>query len=755
MTGIWLVHQLRELPPVNPIVYLAGLIAALYLARRWRGAWRPGGWLMAGAAWAACYASLTLAQFLPAGLERQDLTLRGTVVDLPDIQDSRVRFQFVPEPDQVLGGQVRLSWYARGQQSLPDIRPGQVWQLRVRLRRPDSFMSPGAYDYAGWLYANGYSATGYVRGGSENRLLDTGKAPVDGLRFRLQQVLERGQPVFLHSDLMKALLIADRGSITASTRQLLLHTGTAHLLAISGLHIGLVAGGVFFLVRLAGSRCGFCQRWFPGSRLAAITSLVAAAGYAALAGMSIPTQRALIMIALFIVGVLLYRVTKPSVVLALACLLVLVWHPPSILAAGFWLSFSAVAIIFFSIGGRCRQTTILPGLVSVQFWLLIGLLPLTAMFFKQVSLVAPLANLVAVPVTGIIVVPCVLLAALIIPVSGTSSGLLFRIADFALDSLLLFLQWCAGLVHAHVSLVTLPATVYLLVLAGMLLLLLPRGVPGRRLGLLCLLPFVYWVPVRPAADHLWVSLLDVGQGLAVVLQTRQHALLYDTGDRFSVSFNAAEAVVLPYLDQYGIHRLDKLIISHGDRDHRGGIDAITDAMPVASILSSEPDILQQYAAEPCVAGDSWQWNGVEFRLLHPASGYTGKDNDRSCVLLVQAGNQRILLTGDIERRAEYRLVQQYGTELRADILLAPHHGSNTSSSQRFLSFTRPALVLLPVGRGNRFNLPSNQVLERYRARASRILSTAHDGTIELRLRPGLSIQQVTTGRERRHFWHTR
>jgi competence protein ComEC len=755
MTGIWLVHQLRELPPVDPIVYLLGLIPALYMGLHLHGRWRAGSWLMVGALWAACYASLALAQFLPVELERQDLTLKGVVIGLPEIQATRVRFIFRPDPGQAVGGKMRLSWYSRGHIPAPEIRPGQTWLLNVRLRRPDSFMSPGAYDYAGWLYANGYGATGYVRSDRANRMLGTGNAPVDDLRYRLQQVLDREPPVYLHSDLIKALLIADRSNVAEKYRQLFLHTGTAHLLAISGLHIGLVAGGVFFLVNLVGSWCGRCQQWFSTGRLASFTSLAAAATYAAMAGMSIPTQRALIMITLFIGAVQLYRITKPSYVLAFTCLLVLAWHPPSILSAGFWLSFTAVAIILYCIADGHRKISGIPGLFRLQIWLLTGLLPLTALFFKQVSLVAPMANLVAVPVTGIVIVPCILLAALFAPLSDSVSVILFRVADFSLDCLLLFLQWCASQMHAHVSLVELPSYVYLLVLAGMLILLLPRGVPGRWLGMLCLTPFLYWEPARPPVGHLWISLLDVGQGLSIVLQTHRHTLLYDTGDQFSSRFSAAEAVILPYLHQRGIARLDKLIISHGDRDHRGGIGNIIEVMPVTSILSSEPTIQRRYGADPCVAGDQWQWDGVKFHLLHPIAGYSGKDNDRSCVLQVQAGEQRVLLTGDIERRAEYRLIREYGTGLRTDILLAPHHGSNTSSSHRFLAMTRPSLVLLPVGRGNRFNLPANQVLERYQARGHRILSTARDGSIELRLRPGLGILQKTTGRENRHFWHSR
>jgi competence protein ComEC len=252
-----------------------------------------------------------------------------------------------------------------------------------------------------------------------------------------------------------------------------------------------------------------------------------------------------------------------------------------------------------------------------------------------------------------------------------------------------------------------------------------------------------------------LGLLDVGQGLALVVQTRQHALLYDSGDRFSAHFNAGDAVILPYLRQRGIERLDTLVISHGDRDHRGGMEAILTGMPVDRVLSSEAEIIDRFGAQPCLAGQHWQWDGVQFRLLHPPADYSGSDNNRTCVMQVQAGEHRILLGGDIEKRAEYHLVREFGHELAAEILLVPHHGSNTSSSRRFLAHVRPELVLLPVGYGNRFNLPSDQVLERYRASGGQILSTASHGTIELRLQPGQRPGEPLTGWQRRRFWHWR
>jgi competence protein ComEC len=519
---------------------------------------------------------------------------------------------------------------------------------------------------------------------------------------------------------------------------LLLSTGTNHLLAISGLHIGLVAGLVYFLVLRIWSLAGrLCLNW-PAPRVAAIAAIGAGCGYAMLAGFSVPTQRAAIMLCVVMGAVLLNRAKRAVHTLSLALMVVLIWDSLAVLSAGFWLSFAAVALIFYAIVGRLSEQRPWWHWGRIQWVLAIGLLPLTLILFQRVSLVAPIANLFAVPWVGLLIVPLTLMGSLSAMVSSAVGEWVLGVASTLLDVLWIVLDWLAAVPMAqwhHLP----PSWALWPAIPGLILLLAPRGWPGRWLGLVLFSPLVLSSPPKPISGNYWATLLDVGQGLSMVIKTQNHTLVYDTGARFSEYFNAGEAVVVPYLRARGIRTVDLLMISHGDNDHLGGTDAIMRQLKVARVLTSVPEQIDHPRIDQCVAGMRWQWDGVNFEILHPTAQWQGSGNDRSCVLSLQSAGGSMLITGDIEAKAEQRLIELYQDRLASDIMLIPHHGSSSSSTSDLLAQVAPGLALLSVGSRNRFHLPAQQVLGRYEALGARVLDTANLGAIEISVGLGRGI----------------
>jgi competence protein ComEC len=288
---------------------------------------------------------------------------------------------------------------------------------------------------------------------------------------------------------------------------------------------------------------------------------------------------------------------------------------------------------------------------------------------------------------------------------------------------------------------------------GMLWILAPKGWPLRGMGIILLLPLLLRQPDMPQTGSARLTLLDVGQGLAAVVQTHNHTLLFDTGPSYPSGFDTGDAVVVPFLRQTGIDHVDTLVISHGNNDHAGGVASVLAQLPVTKILADGEMVVDLPNADPCRRGASWEWDGVKFRILHPASVIDAADeNNHSCVLRVSVGRHAVLLTADIERDGEGELLAS--TEaLRADILVAPHHGSKTSSSEDFLNAVQPQWVLFPVGYRNRYGFPHSEVVARYAERGVATRRTDTEGALQFELRPdGIS---SLGGYRRRHkrLWH--
>ena len=754
LAGVLALHQLPELPGPQAYAGLALCLALSAICRRFRHRFR---WLLSvgvcclgfslGFCWAWFQAQTHFESALPRAWEGLDLSVTGRVLG-PARRESRAwRFDLRLESLTAPGGQVdarprrlRLTWYDA--EARP--RAGERWTLRVRLKRPHGYANPGGFDYEGWLYGQGIHANGYVRSDTGNlRLAPAGS--LDGVRERLAMRLDRALAQARHASLIKALVLGERADMTPAQWRVLTATGTNHLLAISGLHVGLVAGLIYFLSH-------FVWRWLPGAparmpaaRAAAWPALLAALAYAALAGFAIPTQRALIMVGAVMAARYWPRRLAPATVLAWACLLVLLHDSSAVLAPGFWLSFAAVALIVYCMSARIGMRRAWRQLGRMQLLLGVGLVPLLLLWFQRVSLAAPLANLFAVPWVSLLVVPPALLGAALLDAWPAAGESLLKLCDLALEAMWRPLEWLAAWPGAVLSLPAPPAAVFALALVGVGMLLAPRGWPARWLGALCLLPVLLYRPASPAHGAFEFTLLDVGQGLAAVVRTRNHVLLFDTGSRFRSGFNAGDAVVIPYLREYGIRAVDMLIASHGDNDHVGGLAAVRAAMPVARILSGEPGRVQ---AEACERGMRWEWDGVSFQILHPL-GANGAGNNRSCVLRVATRSGAVLLPGDIEIPAEQALLANVAstgaksatdpdasldmnldTNLGADILVAPHHGSKTSSSAGFIDAVAPRYVLYAVGYRNRWNFPRPEVARRYTQRGIQALDSARHGAME-------------------------
>ncbi len=765
LCGILLFQQLAELPhlsTIQTILWLALLLLAVTVTLFIRQL-RPLLFLLAGFHWALLQAVLILSTALPAALEKQDIVIQGSIASLPQQQGRKWRFLFnietlkhggniVAEPPQ----HIRLNWYGRS----PELNVGDRWQLTVRLKRPHGFMNPGGFDYEGWLFQQRIRATGYVRSSEENRLLssDLTHYPLQRIRQSLANTitLQLDQPEF--SGIVMALTIGERQAISQSQWDVLRKTGTIHLVAISGLHIGLVAGMVFVLVQLLWPRLSSVTLRWPAPRVAAIAGFLAATLYATLAGFTIPTQRALVMVAVVMLMLYLQRQRRFSDTLSLALLTVLVIDPFVVMSAGFWLSFSAVAAIIFAMSGRLNRRDWWWRWGRVHLVVAIALLPLLLMTFQQLPLLSPLANFIAVPWVSLCVVPLVLLGASITLWFPEAGALLLNAAVIALSWLWPFLESLAaqeaGLWQQHS-----PATWTLLAaLIGVLLLLSPRGIPGRWLGVIWCLPLILITPARPTEGEWWFTLLDVGQGLAAVVQTQNHTLIYDTGPRFSDSFDTGSAVVVPFLHHAGVNVVDMLIIGHGDNDHMGGARSLSTLTKVKQIITSVPDkVVWQTGAQRCVNGQQWQWDGVLFEILHPpATGFDG--NDASCVLRVSTLADRegasLLLTGDIEAVAERALLRESRERLRTRIVVVPHHGSKSSSSEAFVAAVAPQYALFPAGYLNRYHFPHASVTARYLEHGSKMLGSADDGALTFRFNATgeiISLQRFRHSAGR--YWH--
>ncbi len=729
--GLLALRWMAVLPPTWLLLVLV-LVGVLLLP--WRS--YPLGFFLLGFAWACASAQWALDDRLAPALDNRTLWLEGQVTGLPTRGDGVLRFQLEAAEARTrqLPQRLRLSWYGG-----PPMQAGERWRLAVQLRRPLGTANPHVFDYEAWLLAQRIGAVGSVKAGERLQAANGLTGWRDQLRQRLLQT-----PAFAREGALAALVLGDGSGLSRADWQVLQATGTVHLMVISGQHIALLAGLVYAAV--AGlARLGLWPRALPWLPWACGLGFAAAVGYGVLAGFEVPVQRACVMVALVLLWRLRFRHLGVWLPLLMALNAVLLVEPLASLQAGFWLSFAAVAVLLLVFAGRLGAWSWWRSWGRAQWAMAVGLLPAMLALGLPVSISGPLANLLAVPLLGVLVVPLALLGTLLLPVPWLGEACLW-LAGGLLHSLFLVLTQVAAVLPAWLP-VAPPLWVWCLGVLGAVLLLLPAGVPGRGLGFLLLLPLL-WVPVnRPALGEVEVWQWDVGQGLSVLLRTREHALLYDAGPRHG-DFDLGERLVLPALRAQGISRLDVLLLSHADIDHAGGAEALQRGLPIGRVLSGEASALPaQLAAQPCIDGDTWQWDGVRFTTRRWQQAPAG--NPASCVLQVEAASgERLLLTGDIDQAAERALLAS-GRDLRADWLQVPHHGSGSSSSPAFLQAVAPRAVLLSRGRYNAYGHPHPQVLARYRALGAVVYDNVPNGTLRLLLG---QYGEARGEREQRYFW---
>ncbi len=761
LAGCVLVQALHRLPPRWAEVALLGgglLVAACCWKRR---SLRRLAWLALVAAafgWTAWRADLALSARLPHALEKKDILVTGTVAGLPQAGKDSTRFQFDIDHarydgrDVPVHGRVRLSWYASRRHAPPVIRSCSRWRIRVRMKRPRGMINPGGYDFERSALQKGVVATGYVRKDPADALLRRG-ACVDGLRARIGAAIVAALPDDRHAArLLRALSVGDERALDEHDWQVVRATGISHLIAISGFHVGLAAVFGALLVRLA---------WwlFPalGVRLArplaeAAVAFPASLAYGALAGFGLPTTRTLVMIAVVAGWRLLRRGGGFVQGFGLALAAILIVDPLSVLSAGFWLSFAGVALLAWTLAhdrgwrGHLKEIGLAPLLMTL------ALLPLTVWFFGQASLVGPLANLIAVPVVSFLIVPLDLGACALLFAWPAAGRALLHLCAHLVDGLWWLLAHMAAWPPAMQYLPQASLLAFALGCIGAVWLLAPRGVPARALGALLLLPLCWPRITLPGPGAFRATVIDVGQGLSVLVRTHGHALLYDTGARYPSGFDLGEAAVVPTLHALGVQHLDQLIISHGDIDHAGG------AVSVLAAYRGTPVIGGQPARGPvpmgqCHAGQRWRWDGVAFRVVYPHLPITtSSNNDAGCVLLVTGAGGRLLLPADTSSRVEPEIARGVprGPPL---VLVAPHHGSKTSSSRTYLEALDPRFAIASTGYLNGYHHPSSVVVKRYRALGIPLLNTPDTGAVRIAF-PAHALPHVASRERLRqaHYW---
>lgn len=747
LLGAVLVHGLDALPArgIAAVALAVGLLLACV-----RTPVRLGFVSLAAAAWTVLCAHVMLDARLPSDLHGHDFDVIGEVRGLPQRESGLVRFEFAIESATEHGeaielhGPARLSWYG----AAPELAPCSRWSLRLRLRPPRGHVNPGGYDGERGSVQNGIVAVGYVREADSNHALPTVDGVcIDGARQAIAAAITRELDGGRSSQLLRALAVGDQQGIDDRQWQVLRATGIGHLIAISGLHVGLFAAFGALLAR------AFWKLWprltlrVPGPIIEAPAALACALGYGWLAGFGVPTVRTLLMIGVVLLARLSRRHTSVAQSLALAALVILVFDPLAVLAPGFWLSFLGVVILVLATMPAGQRSW--RGLPRLQVILSLALLPMTVWFFGQASLVGPLANLVAVPVVSLLVVPLTVAGSLLIQSLPLLGAPLLQGADWVLGGVWWLMEWLASLPAAQVHVPLGPLWALPLALIGVAWMLMPRGVPARALGMLLWLPLL--LPLRPRieAGAFDVWMFDVGQGLSMLVRTQTHALLYDAGPRYPSGYDLAEAAVIPSLHAIGVDQLDRIVISHGDSDHAGGLASLHLAFAQTPITSGEPERLEP-PAQPCRAGEAWQWDGVAFRVV-AALGERGEDgNARSCVILVEGTFGSLLLTGDATRRTEAAVIQALGSPTAPLLLAVPHHGSKSASSPAFIDAAKPAQAWVSAGYRNAFHHPAREVSERYAQRNIPVLNTAEAGYLHRYV--GAGAQVTEQGRVQKTTW---
>jgi competence protein ComEC len=740
--GATVVHFLAVLPTLVGLLAIA--MAGILVWRRWPVIAA----MLFGLAWTAFGARQIVADDWPCTRDREVIDLLGVVTAPATMREGWVEFDLRVLDPAGSGAprQLRLSWYEADAVPLP----GQQWRMTARLRCRNGFSNPGTPDRELELLRQRLGATGYIVSGTKPMLLADRpwQYPVQRLRARIATDIGASQSSRASAAVLQGLSVGVRGNVPDKLWEAFAATGIAHLVAISGMHVTGCALFALLLLRSAWK----LRPGIPRSRRIEIEMAVVVAvtaGYAMLAGASLPTLRTLVMVTMVAWQRVLRRATPVHLTLALAALLLVAADPLAVTSSGFWLSFVATAVLLALIDAGPGWLGRLSTFLRAQAAILLLLTPVLAIAFGRLSLIAPLANAIAVPVFSFVLLPFILLATALAALSPGSASVIWQALAGFLDS-----SWPWLIAAGRLELATWwpaaqpVALVVATAAAGFAALLIPmRGL--RAAAAVMLMAIVLGRAGRPAEAAWALTALDVGQGLAVVVETHDHVLVFDTGPRWRSGSAAARVSLIPWLRARGIRRIDRLVLSHDDSDHTGGTGALLDSLPVTDLIVG-PRVRVPVHSRICRRGEHWRWDGIEFRVLHPAIETLGSDNDNSCVLHIAGAGGSALLLADPEADAEEELLS---LPLTADVVLVPHHGSRTSSGPRLVAAVGARMGIVSNGFGNRWNLPDSGVIARWRAAGTTVLNTADVGAVTVHFAPlpgGIEIQAHRL--ESRRWW---
>ena len=733
----------------------SALVPILLLLYRYGTAYRFILVLAAAFLWSSAVFHYHLDHRLVTSYDNQIMLVRGIVADIPQRDHGRISLYLkaieITDYPADMPRLVRLNWY---QDSVVP-RAGELWQFEAKLKQPRGRANPAGFDFAAWQFVKGIDATGYIRTSTLNtKIRSASMLSVNHWRTLLATAIDQNCGSCQYTGLIKALVLGFRGDIGEAQTQLLQATGTAHLLAISGLHIALVAL-VFFTIGRLVWRLGLYRTGLNRPQSAALISMSAALGYAALAGFSLPTVRALVMFTVLLLALLFKSRINLLQSLSLAVVLILVVDPRAAGSASFWLSIGALLVIAFVQFRLPQKMRWWQQLLVLQCFFSLLFAPLGVLIFEQLNPAGFLANIVAIPVISFAVLPMVLTGCLILATGFDVAQFPFYLADQLLGYLLHYLEWLVATGLQSIALAY-PVPLVLLSAISLALLVIPPLAVMRKAGLVFLLLLVSWHPTRLKHGVYEMIVFDVGMGTSLLIRTRHHSLVYDFGLAKPGVFSAAEWALIPSLRRYAIEDPDLMIASHVDQDHSGGLQSFADRIRPDTLLSGTPQKLRarfklEHDVRSCHGYPAWRWDGVNFRFVttRTLSGNLSSNN-QSCVLLID-GYHKTLIPGDIESKQELRLVRDHGAALAADVLLVPHHGSNTSSSQTFLNQVKPEYAVYTLSRNNRWGFPKPAVTRRYTALGTRQYRSDQDGAVIVTSRFD-SLQIRTSGNPPRRIW---
>jgi competence protein ComEC len=685
-------------------------------------------WFLAAVVWALLHQAWVKDKGMPEALVISKASLQGTVISIPTGNTSKTQFHFFARRlnNHEVQAKILLSCY----QHCPVFKAGQEWFLEVKLKKPRNLANPGGFDYVSWLKARHIHWTGSIKP-SSCKLLEIGNnlQTLDPVREKLALMLEHLIPNTQVLGIFQALTLGITSKVDKGQWDLFRRTGTTHLMVISGAHIGLLAGISFWLTKWLCSRISRLCLYCPAARIASIVGMLSALSYALLAGFAVPAQRALLACLFLSLGYFLSHRYTVWQVWRYTLLAVMLFEPHVVLLPGFYLSFIAVAILIL-LNQRLTYTGF-KKTICLQLACLFGLMPLTLYWFSYGAVNGLVANLLAIPWVGFVIVPLALLSLFLLQYFAIPQ--LMTPVNLAIEGLLHYLHWVDSfaMFNLHFSFTKLLFPLALM-LAMLILLFLPiKSLLPATIVLICASFFPAYPRIK--LGNVRIDILDVAQGLAVVVNTAKHVLIFDTGMKFYQGGDMAKLAIIPFLNTLGITRLDKTIISHPDLDHRGGLPSLEEKYPMSELLVDK--VAFYHRGKECHQYPDWQWDGVSFRFLPINKRFKDKNNS-SCILLIKNSAGKVLLTGDIEKLAEDYLVATYGVTLQADVLLVPHHGSKTSSSLSFIKQVAPRYAVISAGFDNRYHFPHLQTLQSLGKQNIAIYNTAECGMVTIELQKG-------------------